>query len=58
MSLIFAETFDFSGLDISTPQMTLSEIHKRMDEGQNLGQILFDLEMKGYNMEEFLQYLY
>ena len=53
MSLIFAETFDFSGLDIHTPQITLSEVHRRMDDGQNLGQVLFDLEMEGYNMEEF-----
>jgi len=43
MSLIFAETFDHSGLEILSPQMTLSEVHKRMDDGQNLGQILFDL---------------
>ena len=53
MSLIFAETFDFSGLDIQTPKMILSEIYIRMDDGQNLGQVLFDLEMEGYNMEEF-----
>ena len=53
MSLIFADTFDFSGLDIQTTQMTLSEVHRRMDDGQKLGQILFDLEMEGYNMEEF-----
>ena len=26
MSLIFAETFDHSGLEILSPQMTLSEI--------------------------------
>ncbi len=53
MSLIFAETFDCSGLEIFSPQMTISEVHKRMDDGQNLGQILFDLEIEGYNMEEF-----
>jgi len=44
MSLIFAETFDCSGLGILSPKMILSEIHKRMNEGQNLDQILFDLE--------------
>lgn len=53
MSLLFAETFDCSGLDIHTLQMTIAEIHKRMDAGQHLGQILFDLDMEGYNMEEF-----
>ena len=53
MSLFFAETFDYSGLDILTPQMTLSEVHKRTDEGQKLDQILFDLEIEGYNMEQF-----
>ncbi len=53
MSLIFAETFDHSGLEILSPQMTLSEVHMRMDDGKKLGQILFDLEMEGYNMEEF-----
>jgi hypothetical protein len=53
MSLIFAETFDHSGLEILSPQMIISEIHKRMDEGQKLTQILFDLEIEGYNMEEF-----
>ncbi len=53
MSLIFAETFDCSGLEIFSPQITISEVHKRMDDGQNLGQILFDLEIEGYNMEEF-----
>jgi len=53
MSLIFAETFDCSGLEIFSTQMTISEIHKRINDGQNLGQILFDLEMDGYNMEEF-----
>ncbi len=53
MSLIFAETFDFSGLYIHTPQMTLSEVHRKMDDGQKLGQILFDLEMEDYNIGEF-----
>jgi len=53
MSLIFAETFDHSGLEILSPQMIISEIHKRMGEGQNLTPILFDLEIEGYNMEEF-----
>jgi hypothetical protein len=53
MSLIFDETFDCSGLNILTPQMILSEVHKRMNDGQNLGQILFDLEIEGYNMEQF-----
>ena len=53
MSLIFADTFDFSGLEIRSTQMTINEIHKRMNGGQKLGQILFDLEMKGYNMEDF-----
>lgn len=53
MSLIFAETFDCSGLETFSPQMTLSEVHKRIDDGQNLDQILFDLFIEGYNMEEF-----
>ena len=53
MSLIFAEIFDYSGLGILTPQMILSEVRKRMNDGQNLGQILFDLEIEGYNMEQF-----
>ncbi len=53
MSLIFAETIDYSGLEIQTPQMTISEVHKRMNDGQNLAQILFDLETEGYNMEQF-----
>ena len=52
MSLIFAETIDCSGLEIQTPQMTISEVHKRTNDGQNLGQILFDLEIEVYNMEE------
>ena len=53
MSLIFAETFDCSGLEIHTPEKAISEIHKSMDDGQKLGQMLFDLEMEGYSMEEF-----
>ena len=53
MSLIFAEFYDFSGIEILSPQMTIREIHKRMNDGQKLDQILFDLEMEGYNMEEF-----
>lgn len=53
MSLIFAETFDYSGLEILSQQKTISEIHKRLNEGQKLGQILFDLEIEGYNMGEF-----
>jgi len=42
MSLIFAETFDCSGLEILSTQMTISEVHKRIDDGQNLDHILFD----------------
>jgi len=53
MSLIFAETYDYSGLGIHSPQKTISEIHKRLEGGQKLGQILFDLEIEGYNMGEF-----
>ena len=53
MSLFFAETFEYSGLDIFSAQMTLSEVHKRMDDGQNLGQTLFDLDTEDYNLEEF-----
>ena len=53
MSLIFAETFNHSGLEILSPQMTISKIHKKMDEGQKLTQIPFDLEIEGYNVEEF-----
>lgn len=53
MSLIFAETFDCSGLGILTPHMIISEVHKRMNDGQNISQILFDLETEGYNMEQF-----
>ena len=55
MSLIFAETFDHSGLEILSPQMTISKIHKRMYEGQKLTQILFDLEIEHYTLEEFLK---
>jgi len=53
MSLIFAETFDCSGLGILTPHMIISKVHKRMNDGQNISQILFDLETEGYNMEQF-----
>ncbi len=48
MSLIFADTFDFSGLEILSTQMTINEIHKRMNDGQKLEQILFDLEFVAY----------
>jgi len=44
MSLIYAESFDFSGLGILSSKMILSEIHKRMNDGQKLEQVLFDLE--------------
>lgn len=44
MSLIFAETHNFSGLGILSSKMILSEIHNRMNEGQKLEQVLFDLE--------------
>jgi len=53
MSLIFAETFEYGGLEILSQQKTISEIHKRMDDGQKLAQIFFDLEIEGYNMGEF-----
>ena len=53
MSLIFADAYQCSGLDIHSPQTTIVEIHKRLDAGHNLGQILFDLDIEGYNMEEF-----
>ncbi len=44
MSLIFAETFNCSGLGILSSKMILSEIHKRMNDGEKLEQILFDIE--------------
>jgi hypothetical protein len=44
MSLIYAESFDYSGLGILSSKMVLSEIHKRMNGGQKLERILFDLE--------------
>ena len=44
MSLIYAESFDFSGLGTLSSKMILSEIHKRMNDGQKLEQVLFDLE--------------
>ena len=44
MSLIFAETHNCSGLGILSSKMILSEIHKKMNEGKKLEQILFDLE--------------
>ena len=44
MSLIFAETHNYSGLGILSSRMILSEIHKRMNDGKKLEQILFDLE--------------
>ena len=50
--MIFAESFDYNGLGIPIPYMTLSEIYKGMDQGQNLSQILFDLDVKDYDMEE------
>jgi len=53
MSLIFAETFDCSGLEIFSSQMILSEVYKRLNEGQNIDQILFDLFIEVYYMEEF-----
>ena len=53
MSKFFGEVFNFSELGILSLPMTLSEIHKRMIDGQNLDQMSFDLEIEGYNMEQF-----
>ena len=44
MSLIFAETYNCSGLGILSSKMILSEIHNKMNDGQKLEQVLFDLE--------------
>jgi len=53
MSKFFGEVFNFSELGILSLPITLSEIHKRMNDGQNLDQVSFDLEIEGYNMEQF-----
>ncbi len=53
MSKFFGEVFNFSELVILSLPITLSEIHKRMNDGQNLDQVSFDLEIEGYNIEKF-----